>query len=251
MSSEEITPDEVLQYLQEENKPVKRKKSTKRKTTKKSTPKEDSVVTEDNGRTALEENGVHIEGNESTGTMSVSMTADRAFAPETTEIRDEQLGVLVRQKAVPITTDDKINYMLAVLDNKPVIFSVTVLGKFVAKLRSLTPYEEDLIIEAVHSLNLATVPSMMLPNYIQQMRLSMQLLEFNGRRADYLTYKYESGKRAEHAKDLLEKAQARFMTVEGPLYRLYITAGDVFENKLARMHAAALDDAFWDPASTD
>lgn len=252
MSNNEIAAEEVLRYLSESDteKPVLESKPAKKRGRKKKAPaktEEPSVQAPVELKSADE-----ALPTDAAGATKIELQADESFGEEATEARDIILSIRKNATDIPVTKEDIIEYQLSVLDDKPVHLEIGFMNGRKAVVRALNVYEEDLVWEAVrHIVDEEQVATALVPTYVQQVRMTMQLIRFDDKPMDYLTFEYESGKRKEHVLKLHKASQERFMYVSAPRYKMMCVVLDVFESKIAKLHSEALSETFWDPVSTD
>lgn len=252
MPNNEIAAEEVLRYLSESDaeKPVLEKKPAKKRGRKKKAAPEQKV--EDKTPEINLKPAEEVLPSDAAGMTKIELQADDAFGEAATENRDIVLSIRKNATDIPVTKEDIIEYQLAVLDDKPVHLNISFMDNRTATVRALSVYEEDLVWEAAqHIVEVEKVAISLVPTYVQQVRMTMQLVSFDNKNMDYLTFKYESGKRKEHVQTLHKASQETFMYISAPRYKMMCTVLDVFENKLAKLHSAALSETFWDPAFTD
>lgn len=252
--SVEIDTSEVLQYLEQEadkevKAPVKKRKPRATRKKKKEAPAEDNSQTVED---KLRANGVEVQGSIDQGSVEFNFSADNTFGVDTEQAKEVMLNAVVRGTAVNVTPEEIIAFQLSVLDSKPVYLTIKVMLGCDIVFRSLTPYEEDLIFEAVSTMvERDGCPAALIPTYVQQFRLTMQMVSFHGRNLDHLTFTYEPGKRKDQIQTLISHSMQNTSSLPGHKYKLCVLAADVFEHKLAKLQSAALNETFWDPVSTD
>lgn len=250
----EIEPNDVLQYLKQDSSTAEAPVTKKRKprTTRKKKESAPEPAKEVSLEDKLREGGVDVQGSVESGSVEFNFSADNTFGEDTTQVKDIMLNAVARGAAVNVTQEDIINFQLSILDSKPIFLTIKVLLGCNIVFRSITPYEEDLIFEAVTTMvERDGCPAGLIPAYVQQFRLAMQLVSFHDRNTDYLSFKYEPGKRGDQIKQLIEYSMRITSEMPGQKYKLCVTAADVFEHKLAKLQSAALNETFWDPVSTD
>lgn len=165
----------------------------------------------------------------------------------------ENMIVPVRDIDVPVTDEDKSLYLKGLLNSTPITLTITAKNGASGKCRTLSVYEGDVIAEALR-IYLQEYPGTQVMYYesiMQQYRIAMQLVEYCGRKLDYLSFERVSNTSLkEHAKELFEKAQD-ILDVPGPVYGMYVRLTNVFQYKINRLQEAAFNSDFWSPVDTD
>lgn len=198
--------------------------------------------------------GADVEGD-SQENMRVTLTGDTTFdSDRRNDLFEKTYELPIGPDHVPVTLDDKAQFMLSTLDDTRLFLEITVAGTKTVTVRDLSPYEEDLVLDAmqyyVKAHNL--VATALLPSYAQQFRLMMQITAIAGHDVDYLSFEYgKDGSREEQAKKLAEESMVRMGNMSGARYSLCLKAAMVFQHKMRVMCEHLLNKDFWDPASTN
>lgn len=202
------------------------------------------------------EEGTTVTGGTDEGRLTISMSSRTDFSKDNRDdlfTKTSFIDIPLTPNQIAITAEEKEQFVLAMLDGAP--FTVTArLGKNISiEVRALDPYEEDLVYDAIQYYE-RTYPDMspvLIPSYSQQFRMSMQITRFNGRTTDFLSYKYESGKRQAHAKELAERSMEQFGSMNAVKYNLCIKAVAVFESKMKHLCEHILNRDFWVPGASN
>lgn len=202
------------------------------------------------------ETGTTVKGSTEEGRISISMQSRTDLGKDKRDdlyAKSSFIDIPLTPNQVAITPEEKKTFLLAMLDSVP--FSVTaVMGNGVeVEVRALDPYEEDLVYDAIewYTREYPDVSPVLLPSYSQQFRMSMQITRFNGRPTDFLSYKYESGRRKEQAKELAEKSMVQFGSMNAVKYSLCVKAVAVFECKMKYLVEHILNKDFWVPGASN
>lgn len=192
------------------------------------------------------------EAPEEENEVRISLSSDPMFDNDKRAAVD-RMFVSVKDTEIPISHEEQALYIKATLNNVPVILPIEMENGIKMECRSLSVYEGDLVYDALNKFvaDFPNVNASLWEGIIQQYRISMQLMSINGRKLDYLTYKYSPGDREKHAEDLYKKSNEMLMDVQGPLFGVYIRGLNVFQSKLNRLQEAAFNKDFWSPAGTD
>lgn len=184
--------------------------------------------------------------------VRISLSSDPMFNDNKRAVID-RMFVSVKDTEIPISPEDQALYIKATLNNVPVVMSIEMENGIKMECRSLSVYEGDLVYDALNKFlsEYPEVNAALWEGIIQQYRIAMQLVSINGRKIDHLVYKYDPGKRAEHAEDLYRKSNEMLMDIQGPLFGVYVRGLNVFQSKLNRLQEAAFNKDFWSPVGTD
>lgn len=152
---------------------------------------------------------------------------------------------------IEVTEQDKQDYLRAVLNDEPVIFTIDMCGgKVKVKLRARTAWEQSLVYEAVFQDQEMKIVNEFRQGVIQLQKYSAVLMvqEINGRL--FSTEKFDK-KNDDWQKDvdkLRELVTERIDSMDGAKLTLVLNALRIFEFKLARIGTQCLSGNFWNPA---
>lgn len=236
---EEVTADEVKELLAEEE------------------VQETPEKAPESALSALEgEEGTTVTGGTDEGRLTISMASRTDFSKDKRDdlfTKTSFIDVPLTPNQIAVTPEEKEQFVLAMLDSVPFTITARLGNNISVEVRALDPYEEDLVYDAIqyYERKYPDVSPVLLPSYSQQFRMSMQITRFNGRTTDFLSYKYESGKRGEHARELAEKSMAQFGSMNAVKYNICIKAVAVFECKMKHLCEHILNRDFWDPGASN
>lgn len=200
---------------------------------------------------ALRELGADVKGKIEDGDARIRLGEDTTFDEDArAKVFVDKMAVNVRAEDIPVTDDDKVAYVKALLMDTEVVLEVPMAGgRVTAEFRSLTAYEQDLVMLALAKYfnEHKTAGYMLLEGIRQHLMIAMELVRFNGKPVEPIRYKAGEGTVDENAASLLAKAE-RYTDVDGPRLSFLIAAADVFHKKMTRLGEAALNKDFWDPA---
>lgn len=236
-----VNPDEI-KALAAESKPKKVRKPRKK------APK--SGVEKLKSQEGVQTKG-DVDENEFKATLEA---ADHTFDTEARQQAFEQnYGLPVLNGKATITMDDKAQFLLAIMDGVPyhmhIMLGMPGVGETV--VRQLTPYEEDLVFDAIrmYMQKNGQLEPALAASYMQQFRMTMQVTRFNSRDLDYLKFEYGTGTRTEHATKLAEHSMRVMGNCNAARYHAMIQAAMIFNYKLKVMTEHMRDNVFWGPVS--
>lgn len=185
----------------------------------------------------------------SSGESRVTFTTDPTFEEVPHEEREKEIFISVRDTEIPVTSEDKILYLKACLNDKPVILDVKMKNGISFSCRSLSNYELDLTYVAVQLFaeTYKNVNVGLYESIAQQFRASMQVVSIDGTRQPYLRFSYREGAENmdEDARTLMEKSNKQLQNSQGIRFGLMVRALNVFQHKLTRLQEAAFNEDFW------
>ena len=153
--------------------------------------------------------------------------------------------------AIEVTEQDKQDYLRAVLNDEPVVFTIELCGGQVkVKLRARTAWEQSLVYEAVFQDQEMKIVNEFRQGIIQLQKYSAVLMiqEINGRL--FSNEKFEKKDEDNWQKDvdkLRELVTEKIDSMDGAKLTLILNALRIFEFKLARIGTQCLSGNFWNP----
>lgn len=187
----------------------------------------------------------------------IQLAIDEAYANDALEEMSNLYKTTVKGFEYKITDDEKEAYLRCMLNDTPVILTVTTLGSDIdVTCRGLSVYEIELAtyagIQFVKNFdNQKEMAELMWKSEIQKYRLTMQLMKFQSTMYDYLTFSPEPGKLDEHCAKLRKVAAERFGAMNIIKWKMCIHALNIFEHKLTRLNELALMPDFLSPGESD
>lgn len=182
----------------------------------------------------------------------ISLHTDTAFIDDQLEAMSNLYQTTVKGFEYKITQEEKEEYLRCMLMDKPITMEVKTAGSNVGvTCRALSVYEIELATYAgmqyMKNAEDTYMAEMTWRSEVQKYRLAMQAMQIGRDKVDYLSYKPEPGKLQENARDLQQKANERFGTMNVIRWRLCVHALNVFEHKLTRLNELALMPDFLSP----
>lgn len=188
-------------------------------------------------------------GEEEISKDRIKIAPDNTFENSDAKTPFSDMFVSVKDTEIPVTEEDKTDYIKATLFDNPVILTIKAKNGTSAKCRTLTAYESDICYEALglYLKKYPNYPSMLWTSLMQQFRFPIQVLEYCGKEQKSISFKYEHGKKEEFAEQLIELSDARMADVPYPAYNNRIRLLNVFNNKIALLQSATFNSDFWNP----
>lgn len=183
-----------------------------------------------------------------------SLPRDTTF--DSTEYDDHgEEFVKVKETKIPITNQDKEDYLEAMLLEVPVELEIPLFdGRAAISCRALSVYERDLVVLA-SILNTDELPksfsTLFIDSKLQQFYMAMQVTKVNGRQRDFVSFEHVPGKMEEQARELIEWTRTRVETLPLPTWTMFATALNVFNHKLNKLNELALARNFIEPLGSD
>lgn len=179
----------------------------------------------------------------------IEIEPDRTFEDSDAKTPFANMFVSVKDTEIPVTEEDKTNYIKATLFDNPVVLTIKAKNGTSAKCRTLTAYESDICYEALSAYlkKYPNYPSMLWTSLMQQFRFPIQVIEYCGKEQNPISFKYEPGKKEEFAEKLIELSDARTADIPYPAYNNRIRLLNVFNNKIALLQSATFNSDFWNP----
>ena len=179
-------------------------------------------------------------------TVSYTLQSDTTFSEPQAVEKLQQIAVKVNERDIPVTEADQRMYLKAVLNDVPVEMTIPVMNNMMkVTCRALSVAESEKIIVAAikYFKDNPELNSMLMPDYIRQLRTICQVVRINGKPAfpaiDINSETFVS----EAWVTLRDMSTARYNAISAAL--------NVFEHKLSRLNAAALNEDFWLPGEID
>lgn len=179
----------------------------------------------------------------------IEIEPDRTFENSDAKTPFANMFVSVKDTEIPVTEEDKTDYIKATLFDNPVVLTIKAKNGTSAKCRTLTAYESDICYEALSAYlkKYPNYPSMLWTSLMQQFRFPIQVIEYCGKEQNPISFKYEPGKKEEFAEKLIELSDARTADIPYPAYNNRIRLLNVFNNKIALLQSATFNSDFWNP----
>lgn len=179
----------------------------------------------------------------------VTVVPDKTFENSNVKNPLGNMFVSVKDSDIPVTEEDKTDYIKATLFDNPVILTIKAKNGTSAKCRTLTAYEHDICYEALglYVKKYPNYPSMLWASLMQQFRFPIQVLEYCGKEQKSVSFKYEHGKKEELAEKLIELSDELMADIPYPAYNNRIRLLNVFNNKIALLQTATFNEDFWNP----
>ena len=153
---------------------------------------------------------------------------------------------------IEVSDNDKQNYLRAILNDKPVVFTISLCGGEVEiKVRARTAWEQSLVYEAVFQDQEMKIVNEFRQGIIQLQKYSAALMEqsIDGRLFSNEVFEKKSDSSWEDdIKRLRELVDEKFENMDGSKVTLILNALRIFEWKLARISTQCLTGNFWNPA---
>lgn len=179
-------------------------------------------------------------------TVSYTLQSDTTFSEPQAVEKLQQIAVKVNERDIPVTEADQRMYLKAVLNDVPVEITIPVMNNMMkVTCRALSVAEsEKIIVEAIkHFKDNPELNSMLMPDYIRQLRTICQVVRINGKPA-FPAIDINS-------ETFVSEAWEEFRDMSTARYNAISAALNVFEHKLSRLNAAALNEDFWLPGEID
>jgi hypothetical protein len=153
---------------------------------------------------------------------------------------------------IEVTENDKQNYLRAILNDKPVVFTISLCGGEVEiKVRARTAWEQSLVYEAVFQDQEMKIVNEFRQGIIQLQKYSAALMiqSINGRLFSNEVFEKKTDSTWEKdIKRLRELVDEKIENMDGSKVTLILNALRIFEWKLARISTQCLTGNFWNPA---
>lgn len=179
----------------------------------------------------------------------VEFTPDDVFAEDP---REEELNrlVTVDEQEIAITELEQDRYLKATLNGVNVILPIVMMRDVEIQVRSLSTYENDIVLHALKKLTLDTdMLPVMYQSMMQRYAMAMQVVSFNGLSIPYLEFK--TGTTSEEAVEQLAAGAERiFGDMPSLKYGLCFRAVNAFNYKMAKLQSMAFNRDFWCPEGT-
>ena len=187
----------------------------------------------------------------------IQLAIDRAYAEDALEQMTNLYQTHVKGFEYKISEEEKEAYLRCMLNDTPVILTITTLGTNVpVTCRGLSVYEIELATYAGIQFvkereEQREMAELMWRSEVQKYRLAMQMMKFSDTMYDYLEFKPEPGKLEEHCTKLRRIAAERFGNMNVIRWKMCIHALNIFEHKLTRLNELALMPDFISPGGLD
>lgn len=179
-------------------------------------------------------------------TVSYTLQSDTTFSEPQAVEKLQQIAVKVNERDIPVTEADQRMYLKAVLNDVPVEMTIPVMNNMMkVTCRALSVAESEKIIVAAikYFKDNPELNSMLMPDYIRQLRTICQVVRINGKPA-FPAIDINS-------ETFVSEAWEEFRDMSTARYNAISAALNVFEHKLSRLNAAALNEDFWLPGEID
>lgn len=179
-------------------------------------------------------------------TVSYNLQSDTTFSEPQAVEKLQQIAVKVNERDIPVTEADQRMYLKAVLNDTPVEMTIPVMNNMMkVTCRALSVSEsEKIIVSAIkYFKDNPELNSMLMPDYIRQLRTICQVVRINGKTA-FPSIDINS-------ETFVSEAWVTFRDMSTARYNAISAALNVFEHKLTRLNAAALNEDFWLPGEID
>lgn len=179
-------------------------------------------------------------------TVSYTLQSDTTFSEPQAVEKLQQIAVKVNERDIPVTEADQRMYLKAVLNDVPVEMTIPVMNNMMkVTCRALSVAESEKIIVAAikYFKDNPELNSMLMPDYIRQLRTICQVVRINGKPA-FPAIDINS-------ETFVSEAWVTFRDMSTARYNAISAALNVFEHKLSRLNAAALNEDFWLPGEID
>lgn len=179
-------------------------------------------------------------------TVSYTLQSDTTFSEPQAVEKLQQIAVKVNERDIPVTEADQRMYLKAVLNDVPVEMTIPVMNNMMkVTCRALSVAESEKIIVAAikYFKDNPELNSMLMPDYIRQLRTICQVVRINGKPA-FPAIDINS-------ETFVSEAWVAFRDMSTARYNAISAALNVFEHKLSRLNAAALNEDFWLPGEID
>lgn len=179
-------------------------------------------------------------------TVSYTLQSDTTFSEPQAVEKLQQISVKVNERDIPVTEADQRMYLKAVLNDVPVEMTIPVMNNMMkVTCRALSVAESEKIIVAAikYFKDNPELNSMLMPDYIRQLRTICQVVRINGKPA-FPAININS-------ETFVSEVWTAFRDMSTARYNAISAALNVFEHKLTRLNAAALNEDFWLPGEID
>lgn len=168
------------------------------------------------------------------------------------------LHINLRDDQLPITNAEKEQYLVAMLNEQQYEQEVKMFNKFTVRCRDLNMYEKQVVLKIVQDevKKNPNTPPVVIYMLLRQCRVPMQVTEVCGKKTNVVRFEYDPDNQTadqieKDAEFLLKKSMEMVYNTPSARYDLYMKALNVFENKLLRLHEAAFNENFLNPAEQD
>lgn len=179
-------------------------------------------------------------------TVSYTLQSDTTFSEPQAVEKLQQIAVKVNERDIPVTEADQRMYLKSVLNDVPVEITIPVMNNMMkVTCRALSVAESEKIIVAAikYFKDNPELNSMLMPDYIRQLRTICQVVRINGKPA-FPAIDINS-------ETFVSEVWTAFRDMSTARYNAISAALNVFEHKLSRLNAAALNEDFWLPGEID
>ncbi|MEG1543074.1 MAG: hypothetical protein RR382_00925 [Tannerellaceae bacterium] len=160
------------------------------------------------------------------------------------------LAAYVQEEEVPISREEQDTYLKATLFDKHVVLPVKLATGFTCECRTLSSYEADLLSYALESEG--SIPSILYMTYLQQYKVALQVTKINDKKTKYLEFSAGSKARIKlDAGRLVNDSYKMCGNIDTARWNQITSCVNVFNHKISRLQAKALDKTFWSPVGTD
>ena len=216
-----------------------------------------------------EEAGEHKESDTSTDTAQDNLhpdeqsndrvvfnfEADPAFRESLKVEEMKKITATLGVHEVEVTPADQRMYLKAMLNDVPVTLDIPVMGgQVTVTCRALSVFETEKVVTMAikYFQDNPEVPSMLMADHIQQMRVLLQVLSINKVPFDgHKPLRENTTDEDMQMDDFRNKSWHTIRNMNITKYNMLVQALNVFETKLARMNSASLNGDFWHPDETD
>lgn len=216
-----------------------------------------------------EEAGEHKESDTSTDTAQDNLhpdeqsndrvvfnfEADPAFRESLKVEEMKKITATLGVHEVEVTPADQRMYLKAMLNDVPVTLDIPVMGgQVTVTCRALSVFETEKVVTMAikYFQDNPEVPSMLMADHIQQMRVLLQVMSINKVPFDgHKPLRENTTDEDMQMDDFRNKSWHTIRNMNITKYNMLVQALNVFETKLARMNSASLNGDFWHPDETD
>lgn len=181
--------------------------------------------------------------------------ADPAFRESLKVEEMKKITATLGIHEVEVTPADQRMYLKAMLNDVPVTLDIPVMGgQVTVTCRALSVFETEKVVTMAikYFQDNPEVPSMLMADHIQQMRVLLQVLSINKVPFDGHKPLMENTTDEDmQMEDFRNKSWHTIRNMNITKYNMLVQALNVFETKLARMNSASLNGDFWHPDETD